>query len=178
MKRVNSIPLALAACLLLAACGFQLRGADSVGLGAERIYLDTSGAGDTGREVREQLRLTDTTLTETAGDADYILRINNQRFDREVLSVSPRTGNVEEYELILSAMLSVATGKGETRINNELLAATRDLIFDETAVIATGDEQELLREEMTRQIADQALLRARAVIRNYENKTAAAAAAE
>lgn len=154
--------------LLLAACGFHMRGADSVGLPADAIYLDISGSGDTGREVREQLQLTDVTLTETAEDADYIIRVSNQQYDREVLSVSARTGKVEEYELILRVLLNVATPDGETLLDNDRLSATRDYIFDETAVIASGDEQRLLREEMTRQIANLALLRMRAVIRNHQ----------
>ncbi len=56
------------------------------------------------------------------------------------------------------------------------LNASRDYTFDETAVIASGDEQQLLREEMTRQLANQALLRMRAAIRNHQ--AAATAASE
>ena len=178
MKQSAITSLTLGLCLLVTACGFHLRGEESAGVPADKLYLDIGGSGDIGREVREQLRLTDTTLTETAKESDYILRISNQRYDREVLSVSPRTGKVEEYELTLSATILVATSEGETLVNNERLSATRDYVFDETAVIASGDEQQLLREEMTRQIANLALLRARSAIRNHQNQPAATAAAE
>lgn len=178
MKQPGHTLLTLALCLLITACGFQLRGSDSAGVPVDNLYLDIGGSGDIGREVREQLRLTDTNLTETAKESDYILRITNHQYNREVLSVSPRTGKVEEYELTLSVMVSVATPEGESLVSNERISATRDYVFDETAVIASGDEQQLLREEMTRQIANLALLRARSAIRNHQQQTAATAAAD
>lgn len=168
--------LCLALCLLLAACGFKLRGPESVGLPTDAVYLNIGGSGDIGREVREQLQLTDIKLTQTAKTADYIIRLGNQHYDREVLSVSPRTGKVQEYELILRTTLAITTPAGETVLDTTELNASRDYTFDETAVIASGDEQELLREEMTRQLANQALLRMRAAIRNHQ--AAATAASE
>lgn len=160
--------LLLLASLIVSGCGFHMRGADSVGIPAERVYLDTSGSGNTGREVEQQLKLTDVKLTESAEDADYILRVNNENFRREVLSVSPRTGKVEEYELILSVAVSVATGDGQTLLDGERVSSSRDYVFDEDAVVAAGDEQQLIRDELTQLIAGQALLRARAVIENHQ----------
>lgn len=160
--------------LLLSACGFHLRNQESIAIPAESVYLDISGSGYIGREVRDQLMLTDIRLTESAEDADYIIRVNNQSYEREVLSVSPRTGKVEEYELILTVMLSVLTGDGESLASNEPLSASRDYLYDDSAVLSSGDEQELLREEMTRQIANHALLRASAVITNHQEQPATA----
>lgn len=176
MKQLVNTALVIGLCLLLTACGFHMRSADSAGIPADRVYLDIGGSGDTGRDVREQLRLTDTVLTETAEESEYILRVTGQQYDRSVLSVSPRTGKVEEYELTLSVLLSVTTPEGETLVNNDRISASRDYIFDETAVIASGDEQQLLREEMTRQIANLALLRARSAIHNHQQQAATAAA--
>ncbi len=173
MTNIKSLAfLLLLASLLVSGCGFHLRGADSVGIPAERLFLDTSGSGNTGREVEQQLKLTDVELTESASEADYILRVNNEDFRREVLSVSPRTGKVEEYELILSVAVSVATGDGQSLLDDERVSSSRDYVFDEEAVIATGDEQQLIRDELTRLIAGQALLRARAVIENHQEGAA------
>lgn len=169
MKTSPIFLLLLASSLFLAACGFHMRGNDSVGLAADSIFLDTSGGGHTGRNVEQQLKLTDIELTESAKTADYIVRINNERFEREVLSVSPRTGKVEEYELFIKVLLSVATGEGEPLIQNELLSTSRDYVFDENAVISSGDEEQLIREELTRLIAGQALLRVRVVIDNHQS---------
>lgn len=173
MTNIKSLAfLLLITSLLVSGCGFHLRGADSVGIPAERLFLDTSGSGNTGREVEQQLKLTDVELTESASEADYILRVNNEDFRREVLSVSPRTGKVEEYELILSVAVSVATGDGQSLLDDERVSSSRDYVFDEEAVIATGDEQQLIRDELTRLIAGQALLRARAVIENHQEGAA------
>lgn len=169
--KTSTFSLLLASSLLLAACGFHMRSNDSVGLPADSIFLDTSGGGHTGRNVEQQLKLTDVKLAESPKTADYIVSINNERFDREVLSVSPRTGKVEEYELIISVYLSVATGEGEALIQNDLLSTSRDYVFDQDAVISSGDEEKLIREELTRLIADQALLRARVVIDNHQSGT-------
>ncbi|MCS3903963.1 LPS-assembly lipoprotein [Methylohalomonas lacus] len=173
MTNIKSLAfLLLITSLLVSGCGFHLRGADSVGIPAERLFLDTSGSGNTGREVEQQLKLTDVELTKSASEADYILRVNNEDFRREVLSVSPRTGKVEEYELILSVAVSVATGDGQSLLDDERVSSSRDYVFDEEAVIATGDEQQLIRDELTRLIAGQALLRARAVIENHQEGAA------
>lgn len=161
--------------LWLSGCGFQLRGAESIGVPVDSLYLDTAGGGQTGREVREQLQLTDVTLTDSAKAAKYVVRVKRERFLREVLSVSPRTGKVEEYELILGVSLSVAASDGRALITNELLTTSRDHPFDETAVLASNEEQRAIREELTQLIARQVLLRIQAVIRNDLEATAASA---
>lgn len=165
------LPLLLAG--LLTACGFHLRDAESVGVPVENLYLDTSGGGQVGREVQEQLRLTDVNLTSSAKDSEYIVRINRENFQRQVLSVSPRTGKVEEYELVVSVDLSISSSDGRELITNERLSARRDHPFDETAVLATGEEQQIIREELTRLLASQALLRVQATIRNDQEAAAA-----
>lgn len=167
MTRMRTTLLILIASLI-AGCGFHLRSEESVGIPADSLYLDISGGGQTGREVQQQLKLTDIKLTDSAKSADYVLRVTNERFVQEVLSVSPRTGRVEEYELILRVNLSVAAADGETLIQGEQLDARRDYVYDEFAVVATGDEQQLIREELTRLIASQVLLRARAVVRQHQ----------
>lgn len=176
--KTTSIFLLLTLALLLTACGFQLRGSDSLGLPDEAIYLNTSGAGETGRNIREQLELGQANLTDSGRGAAYSVRVSNERFRREVLSVSPRTGKVQEYELILDAFLSVRSAEGQSLLDNERLSVSRDYFFDESAVIASGDEEQLIREELTRQISRQALLRMGAVIRNHQQGEAPATQTE
>jgi len=178
MKQLVNTVLVIGLCLLLTACGFHMRGADSAGIDADRIYLDTRGGGQTGNDVQEQMQLLDVELTETAKKAEYVIRINNERFNEEVLTVSPATGKIEEYELFLKANLSINTADGESLISNETLSASRDQLADPTAKLSSSDEKNLLREEMTQQIASLIMLRVRVVIDNHKKQPAATAAAD
>ncbi|MEX0951432.1 MAG: LPS assembly lipoprotein LptE [Gammaproteobacteria bacterium] len=159
--------------LLLAACGFQLRGSSGLGIDDDiRIHLDTSGGGEIGLEVQEQMELTGITLVASTENPDYMVGVNNHRYRRDILSASPLSGRVQEYELYVGVDLSVVRNDGEVLVDRELLDASRDYAFDETAVLASGDEQALIREELEQLVSTQALLRLQAAIRNDQGNSA------
>lgn len=150
--------------LLLHGCGFQLRGTTAIPIQADSIYLQTRGARDIGEEVRLQLEMMEVRLVEQADEADYIVSVSGERLERHVLSVSPRTGKVEEYELVLGAELSVRDGAtGKRLVTSERISAERDFLFDETAVVSGFEDQRLIREELARRVAYQILLRLQSV---------------
>src|SRR5690606_35269505 len=98
---------ALLAAVLLPACGFHLRGTGTgaASIQAERVYVTADGTSLVVRALRSQLRLAAADLQSKRKDAEYVLHITDERLDRDVLSVSPRTGKAEEYELTLTVLL-------------------------------------------------------------------------
>jgi LPS-assembly lipoprotein len=152
---------AIALVATLSGCGFQLRGSGSqfAGIEGERIFVSDSQAATVAAQVRSQLGLAGAALATGVGDADYRLLIARERLDRQVLSVSPQTGKVEEYQLLLRVSLSITAASGQILVDQQQITLSRDFTYDEDAALGKFSEEQLLREEMTREAADQILRR-------------------
>lgn len=150
--------------LLLAACGFHLRGYHRPAhVTAASVYLDTADNGYIVQSVRDQLRAGDTRVAKTAAEAQYVLRLSRQKLDRRVLSVSPKTGKAEEYQITLSTLMTITGPGGEILADREPVHATRDYTFDAGAVLGKSSEEEVLQQDLADQIADDILSRLQAV---------------
>lgn len=142
-------------------CGFHLRGSGSnfAGIAGKSIFVSDAQAATVTAQVRTQLGLAGAALAGTPDQAAYRVLISNERLEREVLSVSPQTGKVEEYQLLLRVFLSVTTASGETLVDRQQISLSRDFTYDEDAALGKFSEEQLLREELTREAADQILRR-------------------
>lgn len=154
--------------LLTTACGFHLRGSqpraevDAV----SSLYIRASRAGDIAGEVTSRLKQAGITITSETGQAEYTLTLANERFDRDVLSVSAQTGKAEEYRVILTVRMSVTHRDDGLLLDNDNVEVMRDYTFDEDAVLGKFSEEQVLREEMTRRAASQVVSRLNATARN------------
>lgn len=153
----------LLACI--SACGFQLRGSNLEALKGSSIFIQAGGGSDLALELRRQLSFAGLNVTDSAGNADYVIQLSNENFDRDVLSVSSETGKVEEYELTMNSNLTVTGSDKKRLVNDEILSARRDYIFDQDSVLGKFDEEERIREEMHQQLAASIIRRLRAVTR-------------
>ncbi len=150
--------------LNLSACGFQLRGAYLEALQNSRIYIQSANANALAAEVKQQLLDADVTTVTTAAEADYIVTLSNEAFDTKVLSVSPATGKVEEYEVTYTALLAIATKDKKAVPNTETISASRDYTFDEGSVLGKFDEEAVLKKDITKQTAESVIRRLRAAV--------------
>lgn len=141
--------------LYLGACGFQLRGAYLDKLGDARVFINQNRASTIANEVRAQLLQSGVTLAKSPADADYNINLSNERFDREVLSVSPVTGKVEEYEFILQVITNISGTDNSDVLFSETMGTRRDFAFDELAALSAFEEAEIIRGEMTKDTASQ-----------------------
>jgi len=152
--------------LLLTACGFHLRGyKEPATLQVSSVYLQTAADSDIAQAVRDRLKASNTRLTDTAEEAQYVLSLGKQKVQRRVLSVSATTGKAEEYQLILSVVISISGSDGETVLSDQLIKLSRDYTFDADAVLGKSSEEEELLGDMTNQAANQILDRLDAVAR-------------
>lgn len=152
--------------LLLAslhACGFELRGSNLDSLRQSSVYVNASGGNTLASEVRQQLQFADIPLARTASDAEYVVNISNETFERKVLSVSAQTGKVEEYEIFYKAFLSVTGPDGKKLINSEPITAQRDYAFDSGAVLGSFDNEAVLQRDISKFAASTVLRRLQAV---------------
>ena len=166
IKPLNRFSVLILTFLLmgLSACGFQLRGANLQALQNANIYVQSLGANILAAEVRRELLDADVKTVSSASKADYIVTLSNESFQSKVLSVSPTTGKVEEYEITYNAMLKITNRDKSTTASAEPISAQRDIIFDEGAVLATIEESSVLKRDIAKQAAATVLRRLRAAV--------------
>lgn len=153
--------------VVLSSCGFYLRGSQpGVESDISRIALIEINAGAVGNEVRSQLTIAGTVITSNIVDAEFTLHLSNQSIERTILSISPTTGKVDEYQLTLSVTMSIHDSNNTPLLSDQVIRLERDFAFDEQAVLGSVSEQRVLEEEMTRQAATQIIRRLNAVSRN------------
>lgn len=150
----------------LAGCGMHLRGSSSAAeqLANTRIHLEGGGAPAAMAELREILAASDVKVSRKAKGADYTIRLERERITRDVLSVSPQTGKVEEFQLTYVVLLTLTRAGGEALLEQVPVTLQRDFTFDQDAVLGNFSEEEILRDELAREAAEQVLRRTSAAI--------------
>lgn len=134
--------------LLFTACGFQLRGAADYDI--ETVYIRSSGAENITQQLKQQLQLHNIQLATSAKQADVILVLDKQRLERRVLTISAISGRLEEVELNLQLDLALYQ-PNEELITNQTINYIRDYSYDSNSVLAMGEEENMLRQELVQE---------------------------
>ena len=131
--------------LLLAACGFQMRGAVSVPAEMARTYVASDDQRSLFyRRLRESLRGAGVNVVDSEAEATATFSILSDIPGQRVLSVSAR--NVpREFEVFYTVYYTVQT-ETATILEPRSQTLTRDYTWDETQVLGKEKEEELLRE--------------------------------
>jgi LPS-assembly lipoprotein len=134
--------------LLLAGCGFQLRGATTVPLEMARTYIATTDRHSVFyRSLREQLRMAGVAVVDSPLDATATFSIESDLTGQRVLSVSAR--NVpREFEVFYTVFYSLRT-EDKILMNTRSQTLSRDYTWDETLVLGKEKEEQLLREAIS-----------------------------
>jgi LPS-assembly lipoprotein len=138
--------LAVTALLLLAACGFQLRGVTA--LPFESLYVDGGGnpalAAEIGRAIRTG---TQTRLTDRAADAQAVLQVQGAAREKRILSLTG-AGRVREYQLLYRINFRLIDKDNRDLIPSQPIELRRDMSYDDTQVLAKEQEEALLYRDM------------------------------
>lgn len=131
--------------LLLAGCGFQLRGAVTLPPEMARTYIDTQDRHSLFyRKLRSSFRQSGVQVVDSPADATATFSILGDVTGQRVLSVSAR--NVpREFEVFYRVSFQVQTANS-TLIHARNRTLTRDYTWDETLVLGKEKEEALLRE--------------------------------
>jgi LPS-assembly lipoprotein len=141
--------------LLLAACGFELRGEPSVGMHA--LFLSASVPSTVIGEVKRILLTSPTHVVADPKDGEASLRIITESREKTVFTVTG-TGRVYEYQLRLSVSYELTvTGREEPVIAPTEVVATRLITYNESAPTAKDAEEQLLYKDMQADIASRIL---------------------
>ena len=131
--------------LILAGCGFQLRGAATVPPEMSTTYIETADRHSLFyRRLRDEFRNAGVQVVASPGDASATFSILSDTTGQRVLSVSAR--NVpREFEVYYTVLYEVATAD-RTLLAPRTQTLTRDYTWDETLVLGKEREEQLLRE--------------------------------
>jgi LPS-assembly lipoprotein len=148
--------LLVATALVLAGCGFQLRGTQDVPF--HTLYIPGASGGialDLKRNIEAG---TDAKVVSDAKAADAILELSNERREKIILSLSG-TGRVREFRLRYSVNFRVHDGKGNEYVPLSTVQLTRDVTFNDAEILAKEAEEQLLYRDMQADMVQQLLRR-------------------
>jgi LPS-assembly lipoprotein len=151
--------------LLLAGCGFQLRGEPAVGI--RTLQVTSAGGSQVAAEIRRRLATGPTRVVADAKDAEAQLRVLQEARDKVVATITG-TGTVYEYELRLTVRYELlATGRELPIIAPTETIAKRLITYSASAPTAKEAEEQLLFKDMQVELAGR-ILRQMAVARRNE----------
>lgn len=149
----------LALSVMIAGCGFQLRGAPPVSSALQPLSVDCSDnvPGQLCNAVREQLELGRIDLRPVE-EADFVIRIGNFRQERRASAITLRAA-AAEYTLRHTVNIQVLTADNIPLIEPADLNSSETYRYDETNVLAKQREEEALQEQLHNRLAQQIIFR-------------------
>lgn len=161
----NWLPAFAGMAILLAACGFQLRGDPAVGI--KSLQVSAIGPSQVAAEIRRTLAPGPTRVVTDVKDAEAQLRILQEARDKIVATITG-TGTVYEYELRLTVRYElVVPGRELPVIAPTETLARRLITYSASAPTAKEAEEQLLFKDMEVELAGR-ILRQMAVARRNE----------
>ncbi len=153
----TSISFALMFTLLVAGCGFQLRG--TADLPFDTVYLPPANSPGIALDLRRNIQSgTRTTVVEDPKKADAVLEFAREAREKLILSLAS-TGRVSEYQLRYTVAFRVHDGKGGEFLPMTTVALTRDVTFNDAAVLSKETEEGLLYRDMQSDMVQQIMRR-------------------
>jgi LPS-assembly lipoprotein len=146
---------ALLFALVVAGCGFQLRG--TANLPFDTVFMSAGGgiALDIKRNIQAGSR---TTVVDDPKKAQAILEFTQETREKVILSLAA-TGRVREYQLRYRVGFRVHDGKGGEFLPANVVQLTRDITFNDSDVLAKETEEQLLYRDMQFDMVQQVMRR-------------------
>jgi LPS-assembly lipoprotein len=145
------IPAVAAMTMLLAACGFHLRGETE--LGFQKLYLSQGKPSLVFAEIKKILAAGPTKIMPSAAEAEAELRIISESREKTVHSLTG-AGIVYDFELKLTVHYQLTVpGREDPLIAPTEVAARRLITFSASAPTAKEAEEQLLYKDMQQDIA-------------------------
>lgn len=148
-------------CLVVAGCGFQLRGTQSVPQALKPLSLECRSGVDQNlcRSLREQLENFGL-LAQEENPENYRLVLSDYNQKRRVSAITGRAA-AAEYELTASVTLSLFTPDKLPLLADTSLQATQAYRSDETQVLAEEGERGGIQTQLSEQLAQTVIYRLR-----------------
>jgi LPS-assembly lipoprotein len=143
---------------LLVACGFHLLGHTPLPAVMRNPYVEAPDRqSDFIQSLRHALLSNGAQLAQDRSKASAVVSILRDNVARRTLTVSA-TNQPNEYEVTYTVAFEVAVG-GKELLAAQELSATRTYSFQEQLLLAKGHEEDVLRQDMARDLADRVVRR-------------------
>ncbi|MBI4989580.1 MAG: hypothetical protein HZC23_12240 [Rhodocyclales bacterium] len=147
--------IAVLLALFLAACGFQLRGAQPLPFSS--LYIAENW--ELGAMLRRNIRaLGSTKIAETPQEAQAVFTLIGEAREKNILSLSG-TGRVREFQLRYRLAYRVHDLKGREFVPPTEIVLVRDISFSDERVLAKEQEEALLYRDMQNDMVQQVMRR-------------------
>ena len=145
--------------LLLGACGFHLRGSESLPAEMSVTYIHgTSEFDSLYDDFRTALESRGVRVTQDRGEATAVLNILESNTDKDVLTVD-LAGKVQEFRISQNIQFEVTAADGQPLLDQQSVTRSRDFKFDRNDVLGKERESETIREGLQRDVVNLAMLR-------------------
>lgn len=149
--------LIFAFALLLAGCGFQLRG--TTDLPFDTLYMPPATAPGVALDLKRNIQAgTRTTVVDDPKQAEALLEFSQEVREKQILSLAA-TGRVREFLLRYRVSFRVHDGKGGEFLPSSTVQLTREVSFNDSDVLAKDTEEQLLYRDMQFDMVQQIMRR-------------------
>ena len=149
----------LIAAVLLAGCGFHLRGKGSAQLPYQSIHIALPETAEVRIWLERYIQASGSTeILDDAKTADATFQQIADRRLKTILSVNAQ-GRVREYRLQLNYTFRVINAKGQELVPPNEISLSRDISFDDSNVLAKDLEEGLLWRDMNNDLVNQIMRR-------------------
>lgn len=149
MRRVTARWVVVCACLVVAACGFQLRGANPVDPGLSPLAIDAVRSGSALLPpLRRALADAGVELVADSAGASTTLLINADVAGERVIAVTPQ-GQPREAELFYTVEFQLVNARGELLLDRAV-TLRREFAISERDILGKTHEAEVLADALVR----------------------------
>jgi LPS-assembly lipoprotein len=148
--------------LLLTACGYHLRGALDLPAGMNNVYLE-GGSAQLRDQFNRAMEISSVPLASSPETAGIIVKIFNEDSQRRILSLGSG-GTANDFELSYRFDYELVDAKNKVLSARQPIEIKREYYNDQVAVIAKGNEEAVIRNEMYQQAVRTIVNRARVAL--------------
>jgi LPS-assembly lipoprotein len=159
MRRLPAPLLAILLALLVAGCGWHLRGMGSMQMPYKTMYIALPETADVRVWLERYIRSGgQTRIVDNAQEAEAVFQQLQDSRVKTVLSVNAQ-GRVREYRLQLTYRFRLVDAKGRELVGPNEIALSRDITYDDSTVLAKDLEEGLLWRDMNNDLVNQIVRR-------------------
>jgi LPS-assembly lipoprotein len=148
--------------LISSACGYHLRGALELPQGMQNVYLE-GGSAQLREQFKRAMEISSVKLSNSPENAGIIVKIFDEDNRRRVLSLSSG-GIANDFELSYRFEYELVDSKNKVLMPRQPIEIKREYYNDQLAIIAKGNEEAVIRDEMYQQAVRSIVNRARVAL--------------
>lgn len=150
---------ALIFAVVLAGCGFHLRGVGSGNLPYKTVYISLPETADVRIWLERYITASDATrIVDDGKQAEAVFQQLGDSRQKSILSVNAQ-GRVREYRLQLTYRFQIVNAKGQILVPPNEISLTRDITFNDSSILAKDIEEGLLWHDMSKDLVNQIMRR-------------------